>query len=281
MEVGKITFGQNCTDPLKYKMEYETAKFKGKCAKLLEELGDDFIEDDISEDPRDDNYIKDPEIRESFKKAVRNFDSGIQKPDKKSSMEEAHENYKNVAEDLLRAMKKQDYIVPEYQLREEELEAEEEKDIKPTQPFNSFNLKDCDEPIKYIKLSKEQIKKAHQKIMDTFYVDDNATVLVKQDYLIPDYQQEEELEEQTKPNALDKQVGGSHYKQYKIQPYEFFMANQIPHHKAAIIRRILRYDHPTGKGLQDLQKIQHEVELIIQLEDWEGKSGESAQKKEG
>ena len=69
-------------------------------------------------------------------------------------------------------------------------------------------------------------------------------------------------------SALSTQVGGSHYKEYKIQPYEFFLANQIPHHKAAIIRRILRYDHPTGKGLQDLDKISHEIELIKELEGW-------------
>ena len=67
-------------------------------------------------------------------------------------------------------------------------------------------------------------------------------------------------------SELDKQVGGSHYKHYKIQPYEFFMANQIPHHKAAIIRRILRYDHPTGKGREDLEKIKHEVDLILELD---------------
>jgi len=72
-----------------------------------------------------------------------------------------------------------------------------------------------------------------------------------------------------KGSALDTQVGGSHYKHYKIQPYEFFVANQIPHHKAAIIRRIMRYDHETGTGLEDLRKIQHEVELIIELEGWD------------
>lgn len=81
-------------------------------------------------------------------------------------------------------------------------------------------------------------------------------------------------------NVLDKQVGGNHYKQYKIQPYEFFIVNQIPHHKAAIIRRILRYDHPTGKGLEDLQKITHEVEMIIQLENWEEGSEIGTQTKE-
>ncbi len=85
---------------------------------------------------------------------------------------------------------------------------------------------------------------------------------------------EERIEEDYHPHdALSRQVGGSHYKSYKIQPYEFFIKNQIPHHKAAIIRRILRYDHPTGKGLEDLQKIQHEIDLIIQLENWEGRSG--------
>jgi hypothetical protein len=84
-----------------------------------------------------------------------------------------------------------------------------------------------------------------------------------------------------KPDALSKQVGGSHYKQYKIQPFEFFLANQIPHHKATVIRRIMRYDHPTGKGLEDLKKIKHEIDLIIQLENWEGKSGEPTAEKKG
>lgn len=76
----------------------------------------------------------------------------------------------------------------------------------------------------------------------------------------------EKKEVAKKPSALDRQVGGSHYKIYKIQPYEFFLQNQTPHHKASIIRRILRYDHPTGHGIVDLQKIVHEVELIIEIE---------------
>jgi len=70
-------------------------------------------------------------------------------------------------------------------------------------------------------------------------------------------------------SALERQVGGNHYQHYKIQPYEFFIRNKIPHHKAAIIRRILRYDHPTGRGREDLEKIKHEIDLIIELEHWE------------
>lgn len=86
---------------------------------------------------------------------------------------------------------------------------------------------------------------------------------------------EEAMSEQTKnttplaaevfSDPFSRQVGGNHYKQYAIQPYEFFYKNNIPHHKAAIIRRILRFDHPTGKGMTDLDKIIHEVELIKKL----------------
>ena len=30
----------------------------------------------------------------------------------------------------------------------------------------------------------------------------------------------------------------------------------------------MRYDLPTGKGLEDLNKIKHEIDLIISLEGW-------------
>lgn len=75
-------------------------------------------------------------------------------------------------------------------------------------------------------------------------------------------------------DPLTRQVGGVHYKDYQIQPFEFFLRNKIPHHKAAVIRRILRYDHPTGGGLEDLEKIRHELDLIIRLEGW-GKEQEA------
>jgi hypothetical protein len=61
--------------------------------------------------------------------------------------------------------------------------------------------------------------------------------------------------------TFSKQVGGSH----KIQPYEFFYQNNIPYHKAAIIHKILQYDLPTGKGVEDLDKIIHECQLIKEL----------------
>ena len=69
-----------------------------------------------------------------------------------------------------------------------------------------------------------------------------------------------------KSKASDRQVGGSHYKDYKIQPWEFFQVNEIPFHKADIIKRILRFDKPTGKGREDLDKIRHELDLIEQYQ---------------
>ena len=86
------------------------------------------------------------------------------------------------------------------------------------------------------------------------------------DQWYPFDQREEQLSEPS-PSLWDHQVGGSHYKSYVIQPFEFFFKNSIPHHKAAVIRRILRYDHPSGKGREDLEKIKHEIDLILDL--WE------------
>lgn len=68
--------------------------------------------------------------------------------------------------------------------------------------------------------------------------------------------------------ALDKQVGESDYKGFVIQPVEFSSKNSLSFLQGSIVKRICRYDR-SGKGLEDLQKIIHEVELIIELEGWE------------
>ena len=77
--------------------------------------------------------------------------------------------------------------------------------------------------------------------------------------------------------ASDKQVGGrassyqiagSHYKDFPIQPGEFCTKNKLLGFPSSIVGRICRYDKPTGKGLEDLEKIKHEVDLIIEWEGW-------------
>jgi hypothetical protein len=77
-----------------------------------------------------------------------------------------------------------------------------------------------------------------------------------------------------KPTKLDpwrEQIGGNHYKVLAIQPTEFCEANGFGHLQSCITKRISRYNLPGGNGLEDLQKIKHEVDLLIDIElQWRG-----------
>jgi len=59
----------------------------------------------------------------------------------------------------------------------------------------------------------------------------------------------------------EKQVGGSHYKNYKIQPVEFIIKNNIGFVEGNIIKYILRFKEKGG--VQDLLKAKHYIELLI------------------
>jgi len=69
--------------------------------------------------------------------------------------------------------------------------------------------------------------------------------------------------------ASETQIGGDHYKDFPIQPGEFCTKNKLGGLQSSIVGRICRYDKPTGGGLEDLKKIKHEVDLIIEWEGWE------------
>ena len=61
--------------------------------------------------------------------------------------------------------------------------------------------------------------------------------------------------------SFKKQVGGSHYKKYKIQPVEFIIKNNIGFVEGNIIKYILRFKEKGG--VQDLLKAKHYIELLI------------------
>ena len=65
------------------------------------------------------------------------------------------------------------------------------------------------------------------------------------------------------PSALDVQVGGNHYKNMVIQPVEFCEKNKLSHLESNIVKRISRWR--SKDGLKDLEKIKHEVDLLIEL----------------
>jgi hypothetical protein len=62
----------------------------------------------------------------------------------------------------------------------------------------------------------------------------------------------------------NNQVGGSHYKDCKIQPTEFIHANNIPFIEGNIIKYVIR--HRNKNGIEDLKKAKHYIDLLIQLE---------------
>ena len=65
-------------------------------------------------------------------------------------------------------------------------------------------------------------------------------------------------------SALNTQIAGNHYKQFKIQPIEFITKNNIGFIEGNVIKYICRYKHKNG--LQDLKKIKHYIDLLIELE---------------
>ena len=66
-------------------------------------------------------------------------------------------------------------------------------------------------------------------------------------------------------SALNEQIGGSHYKDCKIQPVEFIEANNIGFLEGCVIKRATRHNRPTGKGRQDIEKAIHELQLLLEL----------------
>jgi hypothetical protein len=68
-------------------------------------------------------------------------------------------------------------------------------------------------------------------------------------------------------SALDVQVGGGHYKNYKIQPVEFITKNNLGFCEGNAIKYLCRWREKNG--LQDLKKAIHYINLLIELENLE------------
>lgn len=68
-------------------------------------------------------------------------------------------------------------------------------------------------------------------------------------------------------SALDVQMGGNHYKDMEIQPIEYIVANNLNFLEGCIVKRISRWrtKQTAAEGIADLEKIKHEVDLLIEL----------------
>lgn len=65
-------------------------------------------------------------------------------------------------------------------------------------------------------------------------------------------------------SALDTQVKGDHYKKCFIQPIEYITLNKLSFAQGNIVKYATRYKDKNG--VEDLMKIKHYVDLILQLE---------------
>ena len=66
------------------------------------------------------------------------------------------------------------------------------------------------------------------------------------------------------PNALDVQVGGSHYKDCAIQPIEYIHANKLGFAEGNVVKYITR--HRQKHGADDVRKVIHYCQLLLELE---------------
>ena len=70
--------------------------------------------------------------------------------------------------------------------------------------------------------------------------------------------------EKSEKSALNTEVGGNHYKEFRIQPIEFIEGNDLGFAVGNVIKYVCRYKYKNGK--EDLLKAKHYIELLIELE---------------
>ena len=63
-------------------------------------------------------------------------------------------------------------------------------------------------------------------------------------------------------SSYDKQIGGSHYLKYQIQPSKFVIENKLLFPEASVIKYMVRHQDKDGK--KDLLKAIHFIEMIIE-----------------
>ena len=65
--------------------------------------------------------------------------------------------------------------------------------------------------------------------------------------------------------ANEIQVGGQHYKDKTIQPWDFIAANQLGYFEGNIVKYVSRWRDKGG--VDDLRKARHYLDKLIELED--------------
>jgi hypothetical protein len=64
--------------------------------------------------------------------------------------------------------------------------------------------------------------------------------------------------------AYKRQVGGSHYARYNIQPIDFIIDNNLDWCEANVVKYITRWRDKNG--IEDLRKAMHYIQMLIERE---------------
>lgn len=65
-------------------------------------------------------------------------------------------------------------------------------------------------------------------------------------------------------SALDRQIGGNHYKKLAIQPMEYSMANGLDACQHTVVKYVTRFRDKGG--IADLEKAKHCIDMLIEFE---------------
>jgi hypothetical protein len=65
-------------------------------------------------------------------------------------------------------------------------------------------------------------------------------------------------------HAMNKQVGGQHYKDCVIQPVEYIFQNDLDYLEGNVVKYITRH-RKKGEGKKDVEKAIHYAQLILEL----------------
>ena len=68
----------------------------------------------------------------------------------------------------------------------------------------------------------------------------------------------------TSMSANDSQVGGTHYKNNAVQPWDYIIANDLGYLEGNIVKYITRWRKKGG--IDDLRKVLHYTQKLIEVE---------------
>ena len=63
--------------------------------------------------------------------------------------------------------------------------------------------------------------------------------------------------------ADDMQVGGSHYKDKAIQPWDYIIANDLGYLEGNVVKYVSRWKNKNG--IEDLKKAQHYLAKLLEV----------------